>query len=237
MRARVSWRQFDAAALASRPTPFAARTRSPAAWASHKNHWLRSASAPFIPLLRPQTRRRATATVLRAARRRLRRAATAGCACQVCRRPNTVVNEWVRPADVELTRELTKKPRDPCAVVSANCCPKGARRDDRFEEKLGLEFSRTRVARATFRGSAEASRVGNDVGASLSGFGRLDPCWLYLTHLATRRRSAGRPTSATGPLRLDAVDPVLAHDRSVNARALPRRFMRRGNAKGVKIAL
>ena len=87
-----------------------------------------------------------------------------------------------------------KKPRDPCAVVSANCCPKGARRDDRFEEKLGLEapiaailaaFSRKRVARATSRGSGEASRVGNDVGASLSGFGRLDPCWLYLSHLAT----------------------------------------------------
>ena len=83
-----------------------------------------------------------------------------------------------------------KKPRDPCAVVSANCCPKGARRDDRFEEKLGLEapiaailapFLRKRVARATSRGSGEAPRVGNDVGASLSGFGRLDLCWLCRT--------------------------------------------------------
>ena len=87
-----------------------------------------------------------------------------------------------------------KKPRDPCAVVSANCCPKGARRDDRFEEKMGLEapivailaaFSRKRVARATSRGSGEASRVGNDVGASLPGFGRLEFCWLELSRLAT----------------------------------------------------
>ena len=87
-----------------------------------------------------------------------------------------------------------KKPRDPCAVVSANCCPKGARRDDRFEEKLGLEapiaailapFLRKRVARATSRGSGDASGVGNDVGASLSGFGRLDPCWLGLSRPAT----------------------------------------------------
>ena len=87
-------------------------------------------------------------------------------------------------------QRVDKKPRDPCAVVSANCCPKGARRDDRFEEKLGLEapiaailalFSHKRVARATSRGSGEASRVGNDVGASLSGFGRLDPCWLRLS--------------------------------------------------------
>ena len=82
-------------------------------------------------------------------------------------------------------QRVDKKPRDPCAVVSANCCPKGARRDDRFEEKLGLEapiaailalFSHKRVARATSRGSGEASRVGaeivfcgNDMGASLSG--------------------------------------------------------------------
>ena len=87
-----------------------------------------------------------------------------------------------------------KKPRDPCAVVSANCCPKGARRDDRFEEKLDLEapiaailapFLRKRVARATSRGSGDASGVGNDVGASLSGFGRLDPCWLGLSRPAT----------------------------------------------------
>ena len=90
-----------------------------------------------------------------------------------------------------------KKPRDPCAVVSANCCPKGARRDDRFEEKLGLEapiaailapFLRKRVARATSRGSGDASRVGNDVGARLSGFGRLDLCWLDLSHPSTKRR-------------------------------------------------
>ena len=90
-------------------------------------------------------------------------------------------------------QRVDKKPRDPCAVVSANCCPKGARRDDRFEEKLGLEapiaailalFSHKRVARATSRGSGEASRVGNDVGASLSGFG-LEFCWLDLSHLAT----------------------------------------------------
>ena len=39
-------------------------------------------------------------------------------------------------------------------------------------------FSRKRVARATSRGSGEASRVGNDVGASLPGFGRLEFCWL-----------------------------------------------------------
>ena len=91
-------------------------------------------------------------------------------------------------------QRVDKKPRDPCAVVSANCCPKGARRDDRFEEKLGLEapiaailalFSHKRVARATSRGSGEASRVGNDVGASLSGFGRLDPCWLRLSRPST----------------------------------------------------
>ena len=92
-----------------------------------------------------------------------------------------------------------KKPRDPCAVVSANCSPKDARRDDRFEEKLGLEapiaailalFSHKRVARATSRGSGEASRVGNDAGndagASLSGFGRSYPCWLELSCPATR---------------------------------------------------
>ena len=97
---------------------------------------------------------------------------------------------------------VDKKPRDPCAVVSANCCPEGARWDDRFEEKLGLEapiaailalFSHKRVARATSRGSGEASRVGNDVGASLSGFGRLDPCWLYLSHLATDVGPKRRP--------------------------------------------
>ena len=95
-----------------------------------------------------------------------------------------------------LNQKVDKKPRDPCAVVSANCCPKGARRDDRFEEKLGLEapiaailalFSHKRVARATSRGSGEASRVGNDVGASLSGFGRLDPCWLRLSRPSTAR--------------------------------------------------
>ena len=63
--------------------------------------------------LRPRTRRRAAATVLRAARRRLRRDATGGCACEVCRRPNTVVNEGVRPADVKLTRELTKSRATP----------------------------------------------------------------------------------------------------------------------------
>ena len=89
-----------------------------------------------------------------------------------------------------------KKPRNPCAVVSANCCPQGARRDDRFEEKLGLEapvaailalFSYKRVARATSRGSGDASRVGNDAGARLSGFGRLEFCWLGLSHPATLR--------------------------------------------------
>ena len=91
-----------------------------------------------------------------------------------------------------------KKPRSPCAVMSANCCPKGTRRDDRFEEKLGSEapivailapFLHKRVARATSRGSGEASRVGNDAGndagASLSGFGRSYPCWLDLSCLAT----------------------------------------------------
>ena len=111
-------------AAASLPTPSAAPTRSPAAGASQKNHWLRSASAPCIPPLRPQTRRRAAATVLRAARRRPRRDATAGCACEVCRRPNTVVNEWVRPADVELTRELTKSRATPAPW----CRPTAARR-------------------------------------------------------------------------------------------------------------
>ena len=100
-------------------------------------------------------------------------------------------------------QRVDKKPRDPCAVVSANCCPKGARRDDRFEEKLGLEapiaailalFSQKRVARATSRGSGEASRVGNDVGASLSGFGRLEFSWLELSCPANdSRRGRGRP--------------------------------------------
>lgn len=95
-----------------------------------------------------------------------------------------------------------KKPRDPCAVVSANCCPKGARRDDRFEEQLGFEapivailaaFSRKRVARATSRGSGEASRVGNDVGASLPGFGRLYPCWLYFDYRNCGLRFCAHP--------------------------------------------
>ncbi len=82
--------------------------------------------------------------------------------------------------------------------MSANCCPKGTRRDDRFEEKLGSEapivailapFLHKHVARATSRGSGEASRVGNDAGndagASLSGFGRLEFCWLELSCPAT----------------------------------------------------
>ena len=111
-------------AAAGLPTPSAAPPRSPAAGASQKNHWLRSASAPCLPLLRPQTRRRAAATLLRAARRRLRRAAPAGCACEVCRRPNTVVNEWARTADVELIRELTKSR----AIPAPWCRPTAARR-------------------------------------------------------------------------------------------------------------
>ena len=75
-------------------------------------------------------------------------------------------------------QRVDKKPRDPCVAVSANCSPKSARRDDRFEEKLGLEvptaailalFSHKRVARATSRGSGEVSRVLRGVGANGPG--------------------------------------------------------------------
>ena len=83
-------------------------------------------------------------------------------------------------------------------MVSADCGPKGARRDERFEEKLGLEaapmvvailapFSHKRVARASSRGSGEASGVGNDASASLSGLGRLEPWFVtYLVNSTSR---------------------------------------------------